>query len=71
LETEYKIFLENGILKVKIPHKTAETLNQTNIDSFEAELFGISFKRINGKITGFDANAGRVKNLKFDKINPY
>lgn len=70
LETEYKIFSENGILKVKIPHKTAETLKQTNIDIFEAELFEINFQRTNGKITGFDANAGRVKNLKFNKINP-
>jgi hypothetical protein len=57
-------------LKIKIPHKTAETLKQTNIDIFEAELFEINFKRTNGKISGFDANAGRVKNLKFNKINP-
>ncbi|MBW6537559.1 MAG: beta-lactamase family protein [Mariniphaga sp.] len=68
LNVNYNFKFEDGILKAKIENKQT-VLDCTIIDMDEfATGFGlIRFQRTGGIISGFELDAGRVKNLKFEK----
>jgi CubicO group peptidase (beta-lactamase class C family) len=67
LEATYQLFIEDGILKVKIANYHAQELNIYDIDTFTSEGNLIRFNRTNRAVIGFDLDAGRVTNLKFER----
>ncbi len=67
LDATYLLFLEDGKLKVKIANYDAQELNIYDIDAFTTDEGSVSFSRSNGVIKGFELDAGRVTNLKFEK----
>jgi hypothetical protein len=69
LNTTYKLFVENEVLKVKIGNYAPMTLGAYDKDQLTAEGEGLlfQFRRDVESIIGFELDAGRVKNLKFTK----
>tara|TARA_R110002074_G_scaffold394296_1_gene581599 strand:+ start:124 stop:1794 length:1671 start_codon:yes stop_codon:yes gene_type:complete len=67
LDVTYLLFLEDEKLKVKVAnHDSLElTINETDIFISDGNL--VRFKRLNGVVTGFELDAGRVTNLKFER----
>jgi hypothetical protein len=45
----------------------AQDLEAVISDEFIAEMLQLKFNRINNVVAGFELDAGRVQNLKFDK----
>ncbi len=68
LQTVYHIFLEGGILRLKILDKEPINLTACNIDEFNAPGMLLRFNKIGETITGFEMDAGRIKNITFNKI---
>ena len=67
IDARYLFFVENGILHVKIPNKDPVALNVYGKDQFETGGSLLHFSRTGGAVDGFKLDAGRVKNLKFEK----
>jgi CubicO group peptidase (beta-lactamase class C family) len=67
LDATYLIFLEDDKLKVKIASYEAQELNIYEIDAFTSDEGLVRFTKSNGVIRGFELDAGRVTNLKFEK----
>ncbi len=69
LNTTYKLFVENGVLKVKIGNYDPMTLDAYDEDQFTVVGEGLlfEFRRDVESIIGFELDAGRVKNLNFTK----
>ena len=67
LDANYILILEDEKLKVKIANYDAQELTIYNIDTFTSDGGLVRFNRRNGVITGFELDAGRVTNLKFEK----
>ena len=67
LDVNYLLFLEDEILKVKIANYPEQELTNKDIDTFTSNGNMIRFNRSNGVIKGFEFDAGRVTNLKFEK----
>jgi CubicO group peptidase (beta-lactamase class C family) len=67
LDTTYRLFLEDGMLKVKITNTKAQELTPYGIDIFTTDGGVVRFKRSNDVITSAELDAGRVTNLKFEK----
>ena len=70
LSTEYKIDLENGVLKMHHMRlgDLGLTVDPTGTDRFNGDLGSIEFFRnAQKKVAGFRVSGGRVKNLRFDK----
>lgn len=67
LDAAYLLFLEGDKLKVKIANYDAQELKLYDKDAFTAEVGLFRFNRSNGAIKGFELDAGRVTNLKFEK----
>jgi len=67
LDATYLLFLEDGILKLKIANYDARELDTYDIDTFTIENGLVHFQRLDGIIVGFELDAGRVTNLKFEK----
>ena len=66
LDVSYKVFIENDTLNAKVGYNPEVPLFCTMEDRFESDQFSINFLRnANSKITGFELDAGRVRNLKF------
>ncbi len=68
LDATYQIFVEKGILKTKVENNDPMELNIYDTDQFTCEIGLLRFKRNHKKITGFEIDSGRVKNLKFEKL---
>jgi CubicO group peptidase (beta-lactamase class C family) len=68
LDVIYKFEIENGNLKMRIEDNQS-TMDCTidGIDQFAMEWGLVRFQRTDGLISGFELDAGRVKNLKFEK----
>jgi CubicO group peptidase (beta-lactamase class C family) len=68
LEMFYNFEIENGNLKMRIADNPS-TMDCTagGIDQFAMEWGLVRFQRTNGLISGFELDAGVVKNLKFEK----
>ena len=68
LDVTYNFKIDNGILKAGIQDKHS-FMNCTisEIDQFMMEFGIVRFQRTNGKISSFELDSGRVKNLKFYK----
>jgi len=67
IDATYQIILEGDSLILKIPATQAQYLDPVIPDEFYAESLQLKFKRVNNVVTGFELDAGRVQNLKFDK----
>jgi len=67
LDVTYLLFLEDGILKLKIANYDGQELNIYDTDTFTSDDNLVRFNRSNGVINGFELDAGRVTNLKFEK----
>lgn len=67
LDFNYLVILRDGKLKVEISNYKAQDLIKFGIDTFNIDNGIIHFKRENKVIVGFELDAGRVTNLKFEK----
>ena len=67
LDASFLVFKEEGILKLKIANYGPKKLSIFETDSFTFGSDLLRFKRSNGIITGFELDAGRANNLKFEK----
>ncbi|MDU8884887.1 serine hydrolase [Yeosuana sp. MJ-SS3] len=67
LDATYLLFLEDDKLKIQIANYDSQELTYYDVDSFTTDGGLVRFKRSNGVITGFELDAGRVTNLKFEK----
>ena len=67
LDVTYSLFLEDEILKVKVANYDSQEMNISDIDTFVSDGNLVRFHRSNGAIKGFELDAGRVTNLKFEK----
>jgi hypothetical protein len=68
LDFNYMVILKDGKLKVKIADYKVQDLIKFGIDKFTIDNGLIHFNRENKVIVGFELDAGRVSNLKFEKI---
>ena len=67
LEVSYLVFLEDDKLKVKIPNYDPLELKEYKQDEFTAAFCSLRFHNLNGEVQSFELEAGRVRNLKFEK----
>lgn len=70
LDVIYSFKIENGVLKASVEDKQVSmecTLSE--IDQFTMQLGLVRFQRTGTKVSGFELDSGRVKNLKFQKNN--
>jgi len=67
LDATYLLYQEDGALKLKITNYDAQELEPYEIDTFTTENGLVHFQRVDGLIMGFELDAGRVTNLKFEK----
>ena len=67
LDFAYTFYIEEEMLKVKIANYEPYELKAFEKDNFISEGNLFRFKRQNGAIDGFELDAGRVTNLKFEK----
>ena len=67
LDVNYILTLEEEKLNIQIANYAPQELTIYDNDSFSGGRFSIRFNRLNGVMTGFEFDAGRVTNLKFEK----
>ena len=67
LDAKYLLFIEGEKLKVKVANYEAQELNLYDVDTFNAEIGLLRFYKSNEEVKGFELDAGRVTNLKFEK----
>ena len=67
IDATYQILLKGDSIIAKIPNTSAMDLNLINLDEFITEGIQVRFMRLNKAISGFELDAGRVQNLKFEK----
>lgn len=68
LDVKYKLELEDKILKLRVEsNKDKMECTPTELDQFSMGLGLLRFQRLDGRITGFQLDSGRVNNLKFEK----
>ncbi len=67
LDVSYLFVVEDAKLKVKVADYEAQELTPKETDTFVYDGKLVRFNRENGAIKGFELDAGRVTNLKFDK----
>jgi CubicO group peptidase (beta-lactamase class C family) len=69
LDTDYLLYVEDEVLKVKIGSDKPKPLVPYDEDIFSVEEEGFSFRfsKDTGQITGFELDAGRVRGLAFEK----
>jgi CubicO group peptidase (beta-lactamase class C family) len=68
LDATYNFEIENGILKAGIQDKQLlMDCTMSLIDQFTIELGLVRFQRTDGRIASFELDAGRVRNLYFEK----
>ena len=67
LGLSYTLNLEEEKLMIQIAHYDPLELRSSDVDSFSFDLGSIRFNRSKGEITGFELDAIRETNLKFEK----
>jgi hypothetical protein len=67
LEATYVLSVENGAVVVRRRRAPRTELTPTTTDSFSARGLQFHFTRDRKRITGFTVDAGRTKNLRFDR----
>lgn len=67
LDVTYEVSIEEGALMMKVGGEFSIKLNHAASDEFSTLLGIIRFDRKDDSISGFNLDAGRVKNLKFNK----
>lgn len=69
LNTIYNIFLKDNTLQLRQGKNDPIALSVHDMDKFTAPGILISFKKIGGHVHAFDFEAGRIKNIAFNKIS--
>ncbi len=67
LETTYSLRVENGKLVLLRRREGSMELTPTSSDAFRGRGLQFSFTRDKGKPNGFTVDAGRTRNLRFDR----
>lgn len=67
LDATYAIYVEAGMLMVKMPTTKPMKLLANDVDQFTVNGILFQFRRTAGKVAGFKLDFGRVKNLEFVK----
>ena len=67
LDATYHFVIEDESLQVSIQNKEQNELRSTGVDQFRTGGINLRFARESGKITGFELDAGRVRNVVFTK----
>jgi len=68
LDCSYTLYLDGGKLMVRVKKNPPSILEMTDTDAFAASSFKLVFNRDPSRqISGFTLDAGRVKNLAFQK----
>lgn len=66
LDIIYRLMVKDDVLQFSIENREAFDMQITGVDQFRGRGFVVfRFARQNGKITGFEMDAGRVTNLEF------
>lgn len=68
IDARYRFFVEDEKLNVQIANNDPITLDVYGVDQFVSGRTLVHFNRSEGIPVGFDLDAGRVKNLKFEKM---
>ena len=68
LDITYQLFVKDKKIAILIGNNTPVVLSVYDTDQMLYKLNKLRFDRIRGKISGFELDAGRLKNLKFSKI---
>ena len=68
LDITYQLFVKDEKIAILIGNNTPVVLSVYDTDQMLYKLNKLRFDRIRGKISGFELDAGRLKNLKFSKI---
>lgn len=68
IDARYRFFIKDEKLQVQIANNEPVELDVYGIDQFVSGRTLVHFKRSEGVLNGFDLDAGRVKNLKFEKL---
>ncbi|RIV44543.1 serine hydrolase domain-containing protein [Flagellimonas pelagia] len=67
LDVTYKLYMEDDLLKLKIPNNEPQAMKINAPDTFISNGNRYRFERTDGKVVGFELDAGRVTNLNFEK----
>lgn len=67
LDVTYKLYMANDLLKLKIANNEPQDMGINDPDTFISNGNHYRFERTDGKVVGFELDAGRVTNLKFEK----
>ena len=65
LNVSYQLFLQDEVLQVKFGNEDPKEMSIYDQDVFTCDLGLIRFKRKDGRVSGFELDAGRVQNLQF------
>lgn len=67
MDVTYKMVLVDGALTTVIDDKQSHRCTVVNVDQVNLPLGLVRFQRLDGAVSGFELDSGRVKNLKFVK----
>ncbi len=67
LDITYQFTIEDDVLRFAIKNREAFDMQITGVDQFRGRGRTFRFSRQGGKITGFEMDAGRVRNLAFTR----
>src|SRR5262249_3992082 len=69
LDATFKLSVQNGSLMLRMNWTRSLKLDPSARDEFQASGILLAFRRNSEHITGFDLSEGRVRNVRFDKID--
>jgi CubicO group peptidase (beta-lactamase class C family) len=68
LNVTYEVYLDNTSLKSKVLYNKPITLSPTNVEQFTFRSTVFNFERSNDQVISFTIDSGRVKGMKFVKL---
>jgi CubicO group peptidase (beta-lactamase class C family) len=69
LDVDYRLSVEDGALRLRIGRGVDVEVGQVGPDHLEVEGVQLRFERVDGRIVGFEVDAGRVRNLSFERAD--
>lgn len=67
MDVSYKMVIDDGVLTAVIDDKQSYRCTVVNVDQMRLPIGLVRFQRLDGTVSGFELDSGRVKNLKFIK----
>jgi CubicO group peptidase (beta-lactamase class C family) len=68
LDVEYRLFLEDGVLRLAVGQGIDAEVGQIGPDHLRAAGLELRFRGPELRATGFEVDAGRVRNLSFERV---